>query len=189
MAKRPFHKRSGVWFVLVLLGVLAALWWGLGFAEQNRQAEEDEEDTTDVSGILDERGELPADTEGPDGGEEAIGEAPSDFRQEVIAATLARASAVLPDAGSAGSVQRFWFFSDREVYVEYAALGSGTVNRMALLAVTGDSPNVALARTAFYGQGESGIWELIEGDDVLTRKPPRDLYERNPSGTGWIARN
>jgi|SRR3989344_870064 len=193
MSRKPIHKRSGLFFALILLGVLAALWWGLGFAEQARQNGAEEADETDVSNILDERGELsvPADERGQNAderGSDRIGEAPSDFRQDVIATALSRATAILPESGGGGSVQRFWFYADREVYVEYATSGSGTVNRMAFLVVTGDSPNLALARRAFYGQGESGIWELLEGDEVLFSKSLRDLYERDSRGE-WESRN
>lgn len=176
MANKLF-KHSGVWFVVILLGVLLALWWGLGFAEQARQRKIEEQE---IDRILDERGEVGDESDQQENAE-VEGEPVGDSRAQTIAAIEENAASFLPGGADGGDISRFWFASDAEVYVEYAV--SGEV-RMVFLSDTGEG----LERIAHYAQSESGTWDLLSGQEVLFTKPLRDLYERDSKGN-WIARN
>ena len=176
MAKRVF-KHSGIWFVVLLLGVLLALWWGLGFAEQARQQQLENEE---IERILDERGEARDDV-AEDTADDVSGEEPVIGRAATIAAVEAQAATLLPGTADADDISRFWFFSDTEVYVEYTVAGEV---QMAYL----ENTDGGLDRVAHYAQSVSGTWELLDGEEVLFTKPLRDLYERDSKGN-WVARN
>lgn len=169
-------KNSGVWFVVILLGVLFALWWGLGFAEQVRQ---DRVVDTEIERILDERGEGGLVTDAIEG------LAAGGTRAETILVIEENAARLLPDVTNASTIARFWFSADDEIYVEYGSLEPDQIDRMAFLSLDDEG---GLARTALYGQANSGTWELIDGDEVLFTKPLRNLYERDAEDN-WVARN
>jgi len=178
------RNNAPLMYVIALAAVLGVLWWGFGFLQ--RQDEGGDEKDAQRDFFIDERGEVP-----PPGEQEALepgGEA-EDVRTEVIDAVEARTSPdLLPGAlGTGGAIERFWFASDREVYVEYRRSGSGIADRMAFLTAAGSGGGLALERKSLYGLGDA-TWELIEGEEALFVKPQRDLYERDASGQ-WVKRN
>jgi hypothetical protein len=177
------HKHSLI-TVLVLLGALAVLWYGLGFANRSTRKAAPKE-----TPLLNERGEIIPPPSGENQNAEPHEERnePSDARLVIIQRTLNDAPKLLPGADGAAAVVRFWFASDRDVYVEYRRKGETTVDRMAFLVASGDTERLALRREALYGMGENS-WEILEGNDVLVTKPQRDLYERDASGR-WVKSN
>ncbi len=172
-------KNSGLWFIVILVGVLLALWWGLGFAEQARKENLEQEE---IERILDERGEVIDETQEV---EVSRGDTPLGYRGDVMFAIGEQFQALLPAAADADAISRFWFVSDDEVYVEYVA---GEEISMAYLEVEGEQDSFVLQRRALYAQSLSGTWELLEGEEVLFTKPLRDLYERDSNGN-WVSRN
>lgn len=86
-----------------------------------------------------------------------------------------------PHAG-VWNVNRYWFTSNNDVYVEYAS--DGELKQMLVSVDTGNE-NTAYTRKAAFKAGESS-WILIEGEDTQFGKT-RELYEK--AGDKWVKKN
>jgi len=86
-----------------------------------------------------------------------------------------------PNAG-VWKVNRYWFSSNNNVYVEYESDGE---LRQMLISVDTSNANPAYTRKATFKAGESS-WVLTEGEDTQFGKT-RELYEK--AGEEWVKKN
>lgn len=110
------------------------------------------------------------------------------------AASLAKSAAIeyinkeieslAPESPSEGKwrVTRFWFSSEKAVYVEYASAGE---SRQILVNIEGNPDTPSYRKAAYFKPGESA-WSLVQGEDSEFGKS-RELYEK--TGENWIKKN
>ena len=180
------HRRhkTPITYVLVVLGALAVLWWGLGFASHNDKNDE-ERKVNEQDQILDERGD---EVTPPPNNEQPVGAVATNTQVEAILNIEENSNAYLPESRTTNPIARVWFTDDSGMYVEYYRNASNNADRTAFFGSLAVGKDIHPVRLALYGQSEAGGWELMEGEDVLFTNPQKDLYERNANGE-WIKIN
>ena len=119
------------------------------------------------------------------------------FRQGTmkdLAAKIGELSPAKPVLGGKWFVDRFWFVDDRNVYIEYEAVGflpsaeeDGHHLRRILVNIEGAEENPQYKVIAYFEPGEND-WVLKTGQDIILGKQLR-LYEYDESKGEWVKKN
>lgn len=131
-------------------------------------------------------------TEKGPGGEKKIeqpaeGEKIELSRQEImkdLAKKIGLVSPVKPVLGGQWFVQRFWFATDNDFYIEYE---DGHILRRILVKLEGSAKEPEYKITGYFEPGEND-WVLKQGQDTMFGKP-LDLYEYDQIKKEWTKKN
>ena len=127
-------------------------------------------------------------TEGETKTEQPSEEKKSEFsRQEImkdLSSKISQVSPVKPVLGGQWFIDRFWFATDKDFYVEYE---DGHILRRILVKLEGSTDKPEYKIIGYFEPGEND-WVLKQGQDTMFGKP-LDLYEYDQIKKEWTKRN
>lgn len=109
------------------------------------------------------------------------------FRQgtmDDLAGKISEISPAEPVLGGKWYVTRFWFVSDRDIYIEYE---DGHIMRRILVKIEGEQERPEYKIIAYFEPGEND-WILKSGEDTMFGKP-LGLYEFSEEEQEWVKKN